>query len=150
MRRALLLTGIAAGTAVLVAAASIFVGPSREDKIKNHLDRVRDLAFCQKAYEIASSFPSYESRKTNDPAIKKELLRKSDALDNKSKHLENLLTTDLKDEAVELGLTPAEYDDHLDTIKEEVEVEAVDAFKQAEEPQEILDQLEKVCSDIIT
>ena len=149
MRRALLLTGVAAGVALIFTTAFACLPPTKEQRIKDHFDKVRELAFCQKAYEIASSFPSYASRSVIDLKTRKSLLKQSDVLEEKSRHLNTLLDTDLKDQAVELGVSEVEYDAKLDEIKAEAEVSAVEAFKQAEEPQEVLDQLNQVYDDCV-
>jgi gas vesicle protein len=147
MRRALLMTGIAAGTAILFTVG-LLTSPNKDEKLKQHMDKVRAIALCQKGYEIASSFPSYASRNVQDVDLKIALVNRADSLEAKSKELELLLTEDFKQEAKDLGLDSITYDAQLASIISEAEVQAVMAFQQTEEPLEVLSQLDEVCQSI--
>jgi hypothetical protein len=147
MRRAILMTGIAAGTAILFTVG-LFASPNKEEKIKTHMDKVRAIALCQKGYEIASSFPSYASRNVKDESVRTELIDQADTLEAKSKALEELLTVEFKEEAKKLGLDDTTYDARLASIISEAEFQAVMAFQQTEEPLEVLSQLDEVCQSI--
>lgn len=147
MRRAILMTGIAAGTAILFTV-SLFASPNKDEKLKTHMDKVRAIALCQKGYEIASSFPSYASRHVQDVTLRSALVDRADSLEAKSKALEELLTGDFKEEAKKLGLDDITYDARLASIISEAEVQAVMAFQQTEEPLEVLSQLDEVCQTI--
>ena len=144
MRRAFLFAGIAAGAVALFTSATFVPFPSKTSRINAHLEKVREVAFCQKGYEIASSFPSYESRQASSNYVKALLVQQADQLEAKSKHLDELLNTDLKQEAQELGLGSFEYETKLATIRLEAEREAVMAFQQTDDKHEIIGQLDEL------
>jgi len=149
MRRFLLMTGVAMGTAIL-CSAGVLLFPSKDERIEAHFDKVRDIAFCQKGYEIASSFPSYKSYYVADMIVKAGLLAQADTLEAKSKLLDHMLYNDLKDEAKELGLTGKAYEQKLESIKTKAELQAVRAFQQADQPLEVIGKLDEVCQTHIS
>ena len=147
MRRSLLFTGIAMGAIAILTA---FTLPAKTDKLKEHMSRVREVAYFQKSYEIACSFPSYESRKVKNKAKIKILISRADYLESKSKKLDALLHGDLKIKAMELGMDDSTYDTQLVGIKEDAELEAVETFKKAEDPAQVLSHLDEASKNIFS
>ena len=149
MRRAFLLAGIA-GATVLFTSVAVMAMPSKDTRINAHLTKVREIAFCQKGYEIASSFPSYASRHVQDVSLKLALLHRADKLEAKSEMLNRVLEKDYKEEARKLGMDGVSYEAKLDAIKLQAEQDAVMAFQQTEEPLKVLGQLDEVCATHIS
>lgn len=145
MRRALLLAGIAAGAILLFTASSSAKNSASQAALSQHIAKVKDLAFCQKAYEIASSFPSYAAGKTVVISDRIRLLKRSDELQAKGEILSRRLEGDIKSQAVNLGMDQFTYDRLLADSRAKGELEAVLTFEQTDKPQEVISQLDVVC-----
>ena len=152
MRRAYLLAGIAAGTIVLFTTAATVASASlsKPARLERHMNKVQAIAYCQKGYEIASSFPSYASRTSSTEFEKQRLLNESMKLDARQGHLGDLLRGAFKVQAIKLGMDEFSYDNVLAKFEAKGEIQAVQAFQLVGEPTEFLDQLDSTCAPYVT
>lgn len=143
-----ILYGIATGTALAVLAAifTLTTAPVKsEARINVYKSKMQDLAFCQKGYEIASSFPHYSSR-TASFKTKKMLLLQADRLEAKSKFLTNILDNELKEEALALGIGSVDYDILLADTKAKAEFAAVLSVQSVDSQSVFVNRLDEVCA----
>lgn len=145
IRTVLIAVGISASI-FMISTSLVETQSTKAAKIQNFRKKLYDIAFCQKGYEISSSFPSYGSRKA--PTLKDRLIleEEADLLQAKSEKLEKLFDGSLRDEAENNGIESFDFGFMVREIKEKAEREAIMIFQQVEDPNEFLDHLDLVCS----
>jgi len=150
MRRSILLAGITTGVLVLAGAVALTPARSAQGRIKSHVNKIKDVAFCQKGYEIASSFPHYAASRTPDMATRVALLRRSDQLEAQREHLGRMLRGVFKAEALDLGLGSFEYDALLAQLESQAEKDAAVSFQSTSKPSEFLAKLDDICQPYLS
>ncbi len=141
MRKTFLVAIVLAG----LAAVPVTMAASNNATLRNYHTKIQDLAFCEKGFEIASSFPSYASRNFADEH-KEELVLQADRLSLQQSTITKMLETRIRDEGVALGVPPEMYNSILDHYRTKAELKAVRLFSSTETPDEALGQLNEICS----
>lgn len=144
MRRAVLVAIVLAGLSVV----PIIWMSLATSSLKSYHGRVRDLAFCEKGFEIASSFPSYASRNFADEH-KNEFLEQADLLTIRQIAITNILETSMREEGIKLGVHASMFSSMLDEYRTAAELKAVHLFASTETPSQALDHLTKICDKYI-
>lgn len=145
MRKALLVATAATGVALVLLTSAISDRIS-EQKISKHRQKLETLAFCEKAYEIASSFPSYASTKaiTVDERLRFET--QSSYFASRHQHLASILEYPMRVEATKLGVPTTMYDSLLSTVRANAERKAIKAFQATTNPNDVIRRLNGLCN----
>lgn len=149
VRKVLLAATITAGIALAVTGA-VLARPERENLLQKHQEKLQALAYCEKGYEIASSFPAYASSKAKDPAVRERLVAQADVLTHRLNVVTKILNTSARDEAISLGVPIYMYESMLAEYRKNAELAAVRAFQAVDDPAFVINRLNDICNEHLT
>ena len=150
MRRILIAAALTTGIAIVITSAVAGRAQNNSQLLRQHHSVMKQITFCEKGYEIASSFPSYASRKTSDPKVRAELIAQADKLTARQQALAELLATEIRTRAERAGIEPYMYDSLLNEYRTQAEYQAIRMFEAAENPNVVLNHLNIICDMHLT
>jgi hypothetical protein len=144
MRLTLTAIGIAAGIAAIF---TLVPRPANSEiRLRDYKTKMQELAFCEKGYEIASSFPSLASRSAASLSTKQTLIRQADKLEARSKKINQILNIDLKEEALDLGIEEEVFNELLADTRAKAELAAVLSVQSVDSQAVFVNRLNEVCA----
>lgn len=148
MRRSVVVATAVTGLFLVLTTAAVARSTQveRSERTRQaHHEKMQDLVLCERGYEIASSFPSYASRNTASPEVRRALIEQADFLSSRQRQLTEYLDTRAREEAIRAGISPAMYDSLLVEYRHQAEFEVVQSFQAVDDPNIVLRRLNGLC-----
>lgn len=147
MRRSIIVATAATTGVALVLLASAVSGHYTETNKARYHQKVQNLAFCEKAYEIAASFPSYAGSKAQTDEEKQSFMNKADYFTSRQEGITNALETDIREEGEKYGIAGSMFDSMLNHYRVAAERKAIKAFQSTLNPNDVIRRLNGLCSN---